>query len=195
MAGYPQQCGKGLRFSTMEGCFKVDKNPQKEKSVTQRPLPKVRLPKTPVQSVLRSKTTDSSSEREQDEGLGPATVSRRIAHGSLAAGLAAALSGSFLAANTNADEPKKEGKKEKPVSADRKAVLAAGMTEAEADCWQKVAEAAGAFFKLPELHPRDNPEVEQAIHVIQNKLLSRPTYRAYLAAHKKNAAQKKADAR
>jgi len=69
-------------------------------------------------------------------------------------------------------------------SADRTAVLSVGMTEAEADCWSLAGRLAGAFFELPDLHPMDDQEVAQAIHVIQNKLLSRPTYRAYLAAHK-----------
>lgn len=73
-------------------------------------------------------------------------------------------------------KPKKEGNAE----ADRKRVLAVGMTEAEADCWALTARAAGAFFQLPKLHPMDDQEVAQAIHVIQNKLLARPTYRKYI---------------
>jgi hypothetical protein len=67
-----------------------------------------------------------------------------------------------------------------PENVDRGFVLAAGMTEAEADCWELAAKAAGAFFALPELHPMDAQEVATAIHIIQNKLLSRPTYRKYL---------------
>jgi hypothetical protein len=63
---------------------------------------------------------------------------------------------------------------------DRQRVIACGMTEAEADCWEIVGEAAGAFFRLPKLHPMDEQEVAQAIHIIQHKLLSRPTYRRYL---------------
>ena len=35
-------------------------------------------------------------------------------------------------------------------------------------------------WQLPELHPTDRPEVATAIHVLQNKLLARPTYRKYL---------------
>ncbi len=66
----------------------------------------------------------------------------------------------------------------KPV--DRDFVIAAGMTDAEAACWEITAKAAGAFFALPELHPMDRQEVASAIHIIQNKLLSRPTYRKYL---------------
>ncbi len=63
---------------------------------------------------------------------------------------------------------------------DREFVIGAGMTEGEADCWRHLAEAAGAFFALPEMHPMDKGEVASAIHVVQNKLLSRPTYRKYL---------------
>ncbi len=64
--------------------------------------------------------------------------------------------------------------------ADRGFVLAAGMTDGEADCWELAAKTAGAFFALPELHSMDAQEVASAIHIIQNKLLSRPTYRTYL---------------
>ena len=76
-----------------------------------------------------------------------------------------------------ADDPK-------PMT-DRECVLAAGMTEAEADCWATAAKLAGLFFALPEQHPSDNAEVAQAVHVLQNKLLSRPTYRTYLELAKK----------
>jgi hypothetical protein len=43
-----------------------------------------------------------------------------------------------------------------------------------------VAPAAGKFFALPKLHPMGAQEVASAIHVIQYKLHSRPTYRRYL---------------
>jgi hypothetical protein len=69
---------------------------------------------------------------------------------------------------------------DKADKADRERVLAAGLTEAEADCWELVAKAAGAFLALPKLHPMDAPEVATAIHVVQHKLLARPTYRKYL---------------
>lgn len=72
---------------------------------------------------------------------------------------------------------------EKPGDRDRRAVIAAGMTEAEADCWAMAAELAGKFFALPELHPMDKQEIASAIHVIQHRLLSRPTYRKYLESH------------
>lgn len=85
-------------------------------------------------------------------------------------------------------EPAKDRKSpEKPGDRDRKAVLAAGMTEAEADCWAMAAELAGKFFALPELHPMDKQEIATAIHVIQHRLLSRPTYRNYLESHKNMA--------
>ena len=63
---------------------------------------------------------------------------------------------------------------------DQELVMEAGMTREEADCWKKIAEATAAFFALPELHPADKQEVATAVHVIQNKLLARPTYRKYL---------------
>ena len=69
--------------------------------------------------------------------------------------------------------------------ADRARVIACGMTEAEADCWEAVAHAAGKFFALPKLHPMDDHEVAHAIHVVQHKLLSRPVYRKYLELAKK----------
>jgi hypothetical protein len=77
--------------------------------------------------------------------------------------------------------------------AERKAdfdrVVACGMTEAEAECWETVADAAGKFFALPELHPMDRQEVATAIHVIQNKLLGRPVYRQYKGLGKAAAAK------
>ncbi|MFG0318348.1 MAG: hypothetical protein ACF8XB_13815 [Planctomycetota bacterium JB042] len=66
------------------------------------------------------------------------------------------------------------------LAADRARVIECGMTEAEADCWELAGRLAGGFFDLPELHVTDAHEVATAIHVIQNKLLSRPTYRKYL---------------
>jgi hypothetical protein len=79
-------------------------------------------------------------------------------------------------------EPLKPGKSDAKFdeAADRKRVIACGMTEAEADCWEAVAKAAGKFFELPKIHPMDDHEVAHAIHIIQHKLLSRPVYRKYL---------------
>lgn len=73
-------------------------------------------------------------------------------------------------------------------SKDMKCVMEAGMTKEEAECWELVAKAAGKFFELPQQHPMDKQEVASAIHIVQNKLLSRPTYRKYLEAHKKGNA-------
>jgi len=67
-----------------------------------------------------------------------------------------------------------------PDPGDKDRVKACGLTEAEADCWEAVAAAAGKFFGLPKMHPMDEHEVAHAIHVIQFKLLARPTYRRYL---------------
>ena len=77
---------------------------------------------------------------------------------------------------------------EETMTQDQQFVMAAGLSKAEADCWKKIAEAAGAFFSLPEQHPMDRQEVASAIHIVQNKLLARPTYRKYLELAK--AAQK-----
>ncbi len=63
---------------------------------------------------------------------------------------------------------------------DRSNCIAAGMSEAEADCWELFARAGAAFFALPKLHPAADAEFAAAMHVIQKELLSRPTYRRYL---------------
>jgi hypothetical protein len=76
------------------------------------------------------------------------------------------------------DPPQKVGK------TDRDFVMEAGMTADEAECWELIAKAAGKFFELPQLHPMDKQEVASAIHIVQNKLLSRPTYRKYLESAK-----------
>jgi hypothetical protein len=73
---------------------------------------------------------------------------------------------------------------------DRSFVLGSGMTEAEADCWELAARTAGKYFALPELHPMDRQEIAAAIHVIQYKLLARPTYRRYLELAKKSPTKK-----
>ena len=97
------------------------------------------------------------------------SITRRTALTTAAAtgaGLAAKITGSLA--------------QEEELTKDQQFVLKAGMTAEEADCWKKIAETAGAFFNLPELHPMDKQEVATAIHVVQNKLLARPTYRKYL---------------
>jgi len=106
-------------------------------------------------------------------------VNRRDAmRTALAAGAMAAMSATASVAGAQDEKP--DDAADDPTKRDRGFVIAAGMTEGEADCWELAAKTAGAFFDLPELHPMDKQEVATAIHVIQNKLLSRPTYRAYL---------------
>ncbi len=63
---------------------------------------------------------------------------------------------------------------------DRRNCVDAGMSEAEADCWELFVRAGAAFFALPKLHPAADAEFAAAMHVIQKELLSRPTYRRYL---------------
>lgn len=99
-------------------------------------------------------------------------LTRRMAMQQAAAGAFA------LNMNGNDDPPKKAGK------TDRDFVMEAGMTADEAECWELIAKAAGKFFELPQLHPMDKQEVASAIHIVQNKLLSRPTYRKYLETAK-----------
>lgn len=94
---------------------------------------------------------------------------------------ALSLAGALTASEASAqEEATKKPVDQKPAPKDRDFVIAAGMTEKEADCWELAAKTAGAFFDLPEMHPMDKAEISTAIHVIQNKLLSRPTYRKYL---------------
>jgi hypothetical protein len=103
------------------------------------------------------------------------SITRREVVGAAALAGALAIAGSAPVAAAADDKPKAEFDEK----AERARVIACGMTEAEADCWVLVAQAAGKFFELPKLHPMDDHEVAQAIHVVQNKLLSRPTYRRY----------------
>jgi hypothetical protein len=111
---------------------------------------------------------------------------RHVLHG--AAGALATLTPLSIAAATPqglaAEDEQAAGRAEGAAPTDRDFVMGAGMTAEEADCWAVTAEAAGKFFALPELHPMDRQEVASAIHIVQNKLLSRPTYRAYLALAK-----------
>lgn len=107
-------------------------------------------------------------------------ISRRtIFKSAVVSGAAMSLAGSFSSESLLANV-------EDDVKTDKECIMEAGLTEAEADCWAKTAEAAGAFFQLPTLHPEDAKEVAVAIHVIQNKLLGRPTYRKYLEIAKAN---------
>lgn len=81
------------------------------------------------------------------------------------------------------------------IKTDKECIMEAGLTDEEAVCWEKTAAAAGAFFQLPELHPEDRKEIATAIHVIQNKLLGRPTYRKYLKIAKANHELKQAESK
>ncbi|HEU4616864.1 MAG TPA: hypothetical protein VFV10_02445, partial [Gammaproteobacteria bacterium] len=63
---------------------------------------------------------------------------------------------------------------------ERSKVMSLGFTADEADCWILVARAAQQFFELPTLHQADAQEVAEAVHAIQYRLMSRPTYRRYL---------------
>jgi hypothetical protein len=92
-------------------------------------------------------------------------------------GVAALALAALTPTQASADDKPKPTFDEK---AERQRVIACGMTEAEADCWVAVAQAAGKFFELPKLHVMDEHEVAHAIHVVQHKLLSRPAYRKYL---------------
>ena len=102
-------------------------------------------------------------------------ITRREVVGAVALAGALALGG-LTPAPAGADDKPPSALDEK---AERQHVVACGLTEAEADCWVLTARAAGKFFELPKLHPMDDHEVAQAIHVIQHKLLSRPAYRRY----------------
>src|SRR5262249_46357048 len=106
-------------------------------------------------------------------------VLQRTAGMGLVATLAAR--GEAVAADERPDEERK---------LDRACVLAGGMTEAEADCWELAAELAGKLFDLPEMHPMDRQEIATAIHALQYRLLSRPTYRKYKEALKKSSEKK-----
>jgi hypothetical protein len=100
-----------------------------------------------------------------------------------ATGLVAMAGGAADVKDANAQENEQD-------KADRKRVMAAGLTADEADCWELTGKAAGKFFALPKLHVMDDHEVAHAIHIIQHKLLARPAYRKYLELAKK--AEKKA---
>ncbi|MEM7164277.1 MAG: hypothetical protein AAF581_02365 [Planctomycetota bacterium] len=109
------------------------------------------------------------------------TTRRQLLRGAAALGLAAAFVPATAAQDAAAPDAGSES--DAVAKAERDHVMAAGMTAGEAYCWVAAADAAGKFFALPEVHPMDKQEVASAIHVLQNKLLSRPTYRRYLESH------------
>jgi hypothetical protein len=102
---------------------------------------------------------------------------RGLIHGATSASLLALLAPGQAAAAGNV--PDAEATK-----LDRQAIVAAGLTEAEADCWETTGKLAGMLFDLPQLHVMDRQEIADAIHIIQYRLLSRPTYRKYKDALK-----------
>jgi len=102
---------------------------------------------------------------------------RNLLHCAAGAGLLA----TFTAETAKASE----GPDDKSLKNDRDCVVAAGLTSDEADCWELTAKVAGKYFELPELHPMEKQEIASAIHIIQYRLLSRPTYRKYKETVKK----------
>jgi len=64
---------------------------------------------------------------------------------------------------------------------DRQRVINAGFTGAEADAWLHLNRGIGAMLNLPVIHPSYNAEIAVLAHGLQEKLLMRPAYRAYVA--------------
>ena len=58
------------------------------------------------------------------------------------------------------------------------ALLNAGMTDDEVKAFMLTVDCANAILALPVLHPMDREENCHAIHVVQEKLMSRPAMRA-----------------
>jgi hypothetical protein len=108
---------------------------------------------------------------------------RGILHGATGAGLLA-----LFAAGGAADAA--DGGEAEELKITRDSMLASGLTEDEADCWELARKLAGKFFKLPELHPMDKQEIASAIYGIQLHLLSRPTLRKYQEFHEKLSGKK-----
>ena len=76
------------------------------------------------------------------------------------------------------------------VAEQMRAVRAAGFTSEETECWNLCADLAGKYASLERIHATDAQhqadwhEVAHAIHVVQTRLLARPTYRKYVEAIK-----------
>ncbi len=68
---------------------------------------------------------------------------------------------------------------DKAVNKDRDLLIEAGLSELEADVIVATAEVWNKFFLLPIMHESDRREVEFALHVIQEKVFSRPIYDKY----------------
>ncbi len=97
---------------------------------------------------------------------------RQVLRAAAAAGLLGGTTASALARKTLTVQERTQ--------VDRDFVLEAGMTEAEADCWDAANQFAGAYLGLEPMG--QGHEHIHAIHVLQEKMLSRPTYRRYLEA-------------
>jgi hypothetical protein len=115
-------------------------------------------------------------------------LTRRAAIGATA-GFGAAAIASCLPTAAGQEPPAGATESQESVAAlDRKRVLECGFTEAEADCWQQLNQTAAMFFALPKLHAMDDHELAHAIHVLQYRLMSRPTYRQYTAVAQRDGA-------
>jgi hypothetical protein len=57
-----------------------------------------------------------------------------------------------------------------------------GFDEDENEAWNAVAYAASVCLHLEPTHPMEKEELAHAFHIIQNYLLARPTYKAYVAS-------------
>ncbi len=69
--------------------------------------------------------------------------------------------------------------------------IAAGMSPAEADVWDKVATAAGSYLRLTESeehHPMEREEICHAFHSIQGWLAGRPFLRDLTVGAVRNTA-------
>lgn len=87
------------------------------------------------------------------------------------------------------DQPADQHSPGKPAAADnadRQRIIAAGLTKDEADCRELTGQLAGTLLNLPQLHVMDDHKISHAIHVIQYRILARPTYRKYLEIAKKS---------
>ena len=69
------------------------------------------------------------------------------------------------------------------------ALVDAGMTDDEVRAMSLTVDCANEIFDLPKLHPMDDEEFCHAIHVVQEKLLARPSMRAMQGAAEKGHGQ------
>lgn len=112
--------------------------------------------------------------------MADSNISRRQAMLMSVAAAAAALASGAATADQCGDDRVGKGADAQTWAEERRKVIGLGFTADEADCWVLVGRAAQKFFELPKLHETADKEVAEAIHVIQYRLMSRPTYRRYL---------------